>query len=150
MEITGEQIIAAPRQRVWEALNDPQVLQACIPGCESLELEEDGSYSAAVTARVGPVKAQFSTGITLTEINPPVSYTLVGEGKGGAAGFARGSADVVLEEVEEGTHLHYTAAIQPGGKLAQVGSRLLGGTVRKLSEQFFSRFKENVEGTSSD
>jgi len=150
MEITGEQTIAASRARVWEALNDPQVLQACIPGCEALEQEEDGSLSAAVVAKIGPVKARFNTGISLTDVNAPVSYTLVGEGKGGAAGFARGSADVVLEEVEEGTLLRYTAAIQPGGKLAQVGSRLLGGTVRKLSEQFFTRFKETVESGSSE
>ena len=125
-----------------------QVLKECIPGCDSLEQQEDGSLHAAVTAKIGPVKARFNTGISLTEVNAPVSYTLVGEGKGGAAGFARGTADVQLEESEEGTLLTYTAGIQPGGKLAQVGSRLLGGTVRKLSEQFFANFKEHVEGGS--
>ena len=146
MDVTGEQIIGADRDAVWAALNDPAVLMACIPGCESLDAVADNRFEANVLAKIGPVKARFSTAIELCDVRPPVSYTLVGEGKGGAAGFARGSASVELEEHAEGTLLRYTAAIQSGGKLAQVGARLLGGTVRKLSEQFFTRFAEHMHG----
>lgn len=149
MDIDGEQTIAASRTRVWEALNDPQVLKACIPGCEAMEPDGDGRYSAAIVAKIGPVKARFTTGIYIEDAIAPESYTLVGDGKGGAAGFARGTAAVRLDEVEGGTLLHYTAAIHPGGKLAQMGSRLLVGTVRKLTEDFFSRFAVMVEGDES-
>lgn len=144
MDITGQYRIPVSRQAVWEALNDPEVLGECIPGCESIERISDTEFHATVTAKVGPVKAGFETQVTLSDLRPPASYTLTGEGKGGAAGFARGSADVELEEDGEGTVLRYTARIQPGGKLAQVGSRLIGGTARKLAEQFFSRFAERV------
>ena len=144
MDITGEYRIAVPRQTVWDALNDPDILGECIPGCESIERRSDTEFGAKVIAKVGPVKAGFDTQITLSDLNPPASYTLTGEGKGGAAGFARGSAEVELEEDGEETVLRYTARIQPGGKLAQVGSRLIGGTARKLGEQFFSKFAEKM------
>lgn len=144
MDINGEYRLAVPRQAVWDALNDPEVLADCIPGCDSLERVSDTEFSAKVTAKVGPVKAGFATQVTLSDLNPPESYTLTGEGKGGAAGFARGSAEVSLEEDGNETILRYTARIQPGGKLAQVGSRLIGGTARKLGEQFFSKFAEKM------
>ncbi|MFT5394730.1 MAG: carbon monoxide dehydrogenase subunit G [Gammaproteobacteria bacterium] len=140
MDITGEYRLAVARETVWEALNDPAVLGECIPGCESIEQLSETQFSAKVVAKVGPVKAGFDTHVTLSDLNPPQSYTLTGEGKGGAAGFARGSAEVTLAEDGADTVLTYSARIQPGGKLAQVGSRLIGGTARKLAEQFFSKF----------
>jgi carbon monoxide dehydrogenase subunit G len=140
MDITGEYRLAVPRETVWEALNDTAVLGECIPGCESIEQLSETQFSAKVVAKVGPVKAGFDTHVTLSDLNPPQSYTLSGEGKGGAAGFARGSAEVTLAEDGADTVLTYSARIQPGGKLAQVGSRLIGGTARKLAEQFFSKF----------
>ena len=144
MDISGEFQVPLPREEVWKALNDPDVLCQCIPGCQSLEQVGDDEFDADVLAKVGPVKARFRTRIVMSDINPPVSYTLSGEGKGGAAGFASGRADVSLEEADEETVLHYTARIQPGGKLAQVGSRLIGGTARKLAADFFSRFVETI------
>lgn len=144
MDITGEYRITLGREAVWKALNDPEVLGTCIPGCEVIERVSDTQFNAKVVAKVGPVKAGFDTEVTLSDLNPPASYTLTGEGKGGAAGFARGSAEVQLEQDGDETILRYTARIQPGGKLAQVGSRLIGGTARKLGEQFFSKFAERM------
>lgn len=144
MDITGDFHIALPREEVFKALNDPEVLGRCIPGCESLERTAENEYDAKVLAKIGPVKARFETRIEVTDLNPPVSWTLVGEGKGAAAGFVSGSAEVNLEEEGDGTMLHYTAKLQPGGKLAQIGSRLMGGTVRKLSADFFARFAEEL------
>ncbi len=144
MDITGEYRISRHREAVWQALNDPEVLGDCIPGCEHIERISDTQFNAKVIAKVGPVKAGFDTEVTLSDLSPPASYTLTGEGKGGAAGFARGSAEVQLEEDGDETVLRYTARIQPGGKLAQVGSRLIGGTARKLGEQFFSKFAERM------
>ena len=144
MDITGEFRVALPREAVFEALNDPEVLGQCIPGCQTLERTGAHEFDADVVARVGPVKARFRTRISVSNLNPPESYTLSGEGRGGVAGFASGSADVSLESVDGETVLRYTARIRPGGKIAQVGSRLIGGTARKLGTDFFSRFVEVV------
>ena len=144
MDITGEYRVPLPREAVFEALNDPDVLGQCIPGCQTLERVGEHEYDADVVAKVGPVKARFRTRIEVSNLKPPESYTLSGEGKGGVAGFASGSADVSLEQTDEDTVLRYTARIRPGGKIAQVGSRLIGGTARKLGADFFSRFVEVV------
>ncbi len=146
MDITGEYRIPRDRETVWRALNDPEILGECIPGCESMEKVSDTEFNARVLSKVGPVKARFETRVTLSDLVPPERYTLTGEGKGGAAGFARGSAEVELVADGDATVLRYKARIQPGGKLAQVGSRLIGGTARKLAEEFFSRFAERVGG----
>jgi hypothetical protein len=145
MEMSGEQIIAAPRQAVWDALNDPEVLKACIPGCDSLEKTSDTDMTATVTAKVGPVKAKFNGSVTLSEIDPPNGYRISGEGKGGAAGFAKGGAQVTLSDSNEGgTVLRYTVDATVGGKLAQIGSRLIDATAKKLSGEFFVAFAEHV------
>lgn len=140
MDMTGEFRIPAPRQKVWDALNDPEALKQCIPGCESIEKISDTEFAANVLSKVGPVKAKFATKLTLSNLDPPASYTIAGEGQGGVAGFAKGSADVTLEEDQSETVLRYAAQFQAGGKLAQVGSRLLGGTARKLADDFFGNF----------
>ena len=144
MDITGEYRVPLPREAVFEALNDPEVLGRCIPGCQTLEKVGEHQYDADVVARIGPVKARFRTRIEVSNVNPPESYTLSGEGRGGAAGFASGSADVSLEAVDDETVLRYIARVRPGGKIAQVGSRLIGGTARKIGSDFFSRFVEVV------
>ena len=147
MELTGEYKIPAPRQTVWEGLNDPETLKACIPGCEELEKSGDDSFAAKVKSKIGPVSAKFSGEVTLSDLNPPESYTISGEGKGGAAGFAKGSARVNLaEDGPDATVLTYTANAQVGGKLAQVGSRLVKGAAQKTADQFFSKFAEVVGG----
>ena len=144
MDITGDFDIPAPRQQVWEALNDPDVLAQCIPGCESIERESDTELTAKMKAKIGPVKARFESRVVLSNLNPPQSYTISGEGKGGPAGFGKGSADVTLADDGANTKLHYTATLQVGGKLAQVGSRLVGGAARKIANDFFSKFAEVV------
>lgn len=147
MELTGEQRIPAPRQKVWEALNDPDILGQAIPGCQSIEKHGDDKFSAKVKAKVGPVSATFGGEVTLSELNPPESYTISGEGKGGAAGFAKGGAKVRLEEDgPNATILHYTVTANVGGKLAQIGSRLIDSTAKKLSGEFFEKFSEVVAG----
>ena len=149
MELTGERRIAAPRETVWRALNDPEVLLAAIPGCQALEKTGDNAFSATVQARVGPVKATFAGSVELSEIKEPEGYRISGEGVGGAAGFARGGARVRLAEDGddgEATLLSYEVDAQVGGKLAQIGSRLVQGAARKLAGQFFDRFAEAVEG----
>ncbi len=149
MDMTGEYRIAASREQVWEGLNDPETLQASIPGCESLEKTGENSFSAKVVAKVGPVKAKFNGDVTLSNINPPESYTISGEGKGGAAGFAKGGADVKLaDDGEGGTILTYSAKADVGGKLAQLGSRLIDGTSKKMADEFFSNFREQVAPTT--
>jgi len=160
MDIKGEYRIATSREQVWEALNDPEVLRRCIPGCESLEKLSDTEMQAKVMAAIGPVRARFNTSLQLENINPPESYTLVGESKAGAAGFGRGSADVSLVEADGGTILSYQAALKVGGKLAQVGSRLVEGATRKIADEFFKKFSleldpraqrldEDIESTAS-
>jgi len=145
MDITGEYRIAAPRERVWAALNDPEVLKACIPGCETLSQVSPTEVNARVVAKVGPVRAAFDTRLQLTKLNPPVSYTLVGESKGGAAGFGRGTADVILDVDGPVTVLRYNADFQVGGKLAQVGARLVSGVTRKTADDFFSAFSTRLD-----
>ncbi|MFQ5936480.1 MAG: carbon monoxide dehydrogenase subunit G [Acidiferrobacterales bacterium] len=146
MDITGEFRIPASRQRVWNALNDPDALRASIPGCQSIEKLSDTQFAAKMLSKVGPVKAKFNTKLTLSKLNPPESYTLTGEGQGGVAGFAKGGADVTLSEDGTQTVLHYSARVQVGGKLAQVGSRLLDGTARKLADEFFTNLVAHLGG----
>lgn len=137
MEIKGEYRIANGRQRVWEALNDPAMLRKCIPGCQLLEQQADNEFRARIATSVGPVRATFETRIRLEDLNPPESYRLTGESKAGAAGFGRGSADVRLVEQDRLTVLTYTADFNVGGRLAQVGSRLVQGATRKTADDFF-------------
>lgn len=144
MEFSGEYKIPAPRQKVWEALNDPAILQQAIPGCESLEKTSDTELKAAVRMRVGPVSAKFGGKVTLSDFDPPNSYRISGEGQGGAAGFAKGGAVVKLADDGGATVLTYTADAQVGGKIAQVGARLIEGTAKKLADEFFSKFAELV------
>ncbi|CUA94097.1 SRPBCC family protein [Pannonibacter indicus] len=149
MDMTGEYRIPAPRTDVWNALNDPDVLKACIPGCESLEMTSPAEMTATVTAKIGPVKAKFQGAVTLENLNPPESYTIAGEGKGGVAGFAKGSADVHLAEDGGDTILTYTVRAQVGGKLAQLGSRLIDSTARKMADEFFGNFSQMVAGDAA-
>jgi carbon monoxide dehydrogenase subunit G len=144
MELRGEYRIAAPRARVWAMLNDADVLRGCIPGCESLEGTPQDGFSARVTTKVGPVKATFSGAVTLSNVNAPESYTITGEGKGGVAGFAKGGADVHLAEDGGDTVLTYLVNAQVGGKLAQLGGRLIDSTAKKLADQFFACFAERA------
>ena len=144
MDLSGEYRIPADREAVWRALNDPEVLKQCIPGCEELEKVSDTEFTAKVTSKVGPVRAKFKGKVTLSELDPPKSYKISGEGQGGAAGFARGGATVSLAEDGGVTVLSYTADAQVGGKLAQIGSRLIAGTARKLADEFFTSFVETV------
>ena len=146
MEIKGEYRIAAPRDKVFAALNDPAVLQACIPGCESLEKTSDTEMKAKVRLRIGPVSASFTGKVTLSDIDPPNGYKITGEGQGGAAGFAKGGADVKLADDAGSTVLTYNVDAQVGGKIAQVGARLIDGTARKLADEFFGKFAAMVGG----
>ena len=147
MDLTGEERIAASRDTVWKALNDPEILKACIPGCESLEKISDTELEATVGVKIGPVKARFNGKVELTNLNPPSSYTISGEGKGGVAGFAKGGADVVLTDEGNETVLAYTVNADVGGKIAQLGSRLIASTSKKLATQFFENFNAAVSGT---
>ena len=144
MEMSGEQHIPLPQQRVWEALNDPEILKACIPGCESIDRVSENEYKVAMTAAIGPVKAKFSGKLLLAEMNPPNSYLLAFEGSGGAAGFGKGSAQVTLAPESGGTLLTYKATASVGGKLAQIGSRLIDGVAKKMADDFFIRFNKTV------
>jgi uncharacterized protein len=146
MEIKGEYRIAAPREKVFAALNDQAVLQACIPGCESLEKTSDTEMKAKVRMRIGPVSASFSGKVTLSDIDPPNGYRISGEGQGGAAGFAKGGAVVALREDTGETVLTYNVDAQVGGKIAQVGARLIDGTAKKLADEFFGKFVTMVGG----
>src|SRR5690606_35300293 len=145
LNMEGEERIEAPIQKVWEALNDPEVLKASIPGCQSLEKTADNGLAATVVLKIGPIKATFNGAVTLSNLNPPNGYTISGEGKGGIAGFAKGGADVTLtEDGPNMTTLKYTAKADVGGKIAQLGSRLIESTSKKLAGQFFSTFNETV------
>ncbi len=144
MEMTGRYQIPAPRDKVWAALNDPVVLKACIPGCEALDKVSDTEMTATVKAKVGPVSATFEGRVTLSDLDPPNSCTISGEGKGGAAGFAKGGADVTLADDDGMTLLTYTAKAQVGGKLAQVGARLIDATAKQMADQFFAAFTDKV------
>jgi len=144
MDMAGRERIAAPRERVYAALNDSEVLKAAIPGCETIEVVSATEMTATVVTRIGPVKARFRGAVTLSDLDPPSGYTIAGEGKGGTAGFAKGGATVRLEKDGAGTVLHYEVKADVGGKLAQLGSRLIDSTARKLAGDFFARFGELV------
>ncbi len=144
MELEGSRIIAADRQTVWEALNTVEVLQASIPGCKEMTGNAADGFEAVVTQKIGPVKATFKGAVTLTDIVEAESYRIVGEGKGGAAGFAKGGALVRLADAEGGTELIYTVEAKVGGKLAQLGSRVVSGVAKKLADQFFENFEMAV------
>ncbi|WP_136661193.1 carbon monoxide dehydrogenase subunit G [Nitratireductor sp. XY-223] len=145
MEMSDSQRIRAPRQTVYHALNDPEILKQSIPGCEELEMVSDTEMTATVVLRVGPVKARFAGNVELSDLVPPESYTISGEGKGGVAGFAKGGATVKLIEDGDDTILEYDVRADIGGKLAQLGSRLINSTSKKLAGQFFSNFSAIVE-----
>ena len=142
MDLTGEYRIPAPREAVWQALNDPEILKQSIPGCEEIQKLSDTEMTAKVTARVGPVKASFSGKVTLSDLDPPNGYKISGEGTGGVAGFARGGAEVHLtpDESGAGTILTYTATAAVGGKLAQIGQRLVDSAAKKMADDFFTNF----------
>jgi len=144
MEMSGEYRIPAPRETVWLALNDPVILRECIPGCQALEMTSETTMTAKVQAKVGPVKANFTGDVTLSNIDPPRGYTISGEGKGGVAGFAKGGADVALEEAGDDTLLRYTAKAQVGGKLAQIGARLIDATAKQIADEFFNNFAKKL------
>lgn len=143
MELSGDCLIAATRDAVWAALNDPEVLKACIPGCKTLEKSGDDRFEAVAELKIGPVQARFSGVITLSDIEAPHRYTLNGEGRG-VAGFAKGDARVTLQEAAAGTLLTYTVHANVGGKLAQLGGRLIDATAKKLAEAFFAQFVAQV------
>jgi carbon monoxide dehydrogenase subunit G len=150
MELTNTRIVPAPPAAVWAALNDPAILKECLPGCESLERAGDNAFQAVMATRVGPVSARFTGRVTMSDIDPPNAYTLRFEGQGGAAGFARGEARITLApDGERHTSLHYAAKAQVGGKLAQIGSRLVDGAAAKMTDDFFTRFVERV-GTPAE
>lgn len=140
LEMSGEYVLPRDRATVYAALNDPEMLKRCIPGCEQLEKLSDADFAAVVKMTIGPVSARFKGKLRLEDLDPPNGYRIVGEGEGGVAGFARGGAKVRLVEVPEGTKLAYDAEAQVGGKIAQLGQRLLAGTARKIADKFFGNF----------
>jgi carbon monoxide dehydrogenase subunit G len=144
MTMNGEYQLPAPQQTVWEALNDPAVLKACIPGCESLDKTSDNGFQAVATIKIGPVKAKFKGSVTLSDIDPPNGYKISGQGEGGVAGFAKGGANVKLVPKDGGTLLSYTVEAQIGGKLAQLGQRLINGAAKKVADDFFGNFAKAV------
>ncbi len=147
MDMSGTERIEAPIGAVWQALNDPEILRQAIPGCESLDKTSDTDMSAKVVLKIGPIKAKFEGAVALSNLDPPRSYTISGEGKGGIAGFAKGGADVALEaDGDAATILTYNVKAEVGGKIAQLGSRLIDSTAKKLAGEFFSRFGELVAG----
>ncbi len=151
MEMSGEELINAPKSVVWDALNDPAILKQAIPGCETVDKESDTEFTAKVKVKVGPVKATFTGQVTLSNIDAPNGYTITGEGKGGAAGFGKGGADIKLSETDGGTLLTYDVKASVGGKMAQIGSRLIDSTAKKLAGEFFNSFNELVsEGANDD
>lgn len=150
MEITGTQTITAPRARVWEALNDPAILKASLPGCDSVERSGDDAFKVVVAAAIGPLRARFNGSLAITEAKAPESCVMVFQGQGGAIGFGKGSSTVVLREVGEATELSYSAKAEVGGKLAQVGSRLIDSVARKMSDDFFHAFRKQLAPTPSE
>ncbi|THK37440.1 carbon monoxide dehydrogenase [Ensifer sp. MPMI2T] len=148
MEMTGEERIAARRDAVWQCLNDPEILKRCIPGCQSLEMKSPTELTAVVKVKIGPVSATFNGSVVLSNLNPPQSYTISGEGKGGIAGFAKGGADVTIAEEGDDTVLRYDVKAEVGGKIAQLGSRLIDSTAKKLAQQFFADFNLAVSGAA--
>jgi uncharacterized protein len=154
MTMTGEVVLPAPRETVWAALNDPAVLKACIPGCESLDRTDDTGFQAVAKVAVGPVKATFKGKVTLSDIDPPAGYTITGEGQGGVAGFAKGGAKVRLEpaegEAEHATRMTYDVEAQVGGKLAQLGGRLINGVAKKYADTFFENFARQLRPADAE
>jgi carbon monoxide dehydrogenase subunit G len=148
MDMTGERRIPAPRQAVWEALNDPEVLKASIPGCESLEKLDGDQMKATAAIKVGPISARFTGKVQLSEIDPPNGYRISGEGQGGVAGFAKGGANVALTDDGADTLLSYQVNAQVGGKLAQLGGRLIDATAKQMADAFFDRFSAKVQAMS--
>ncbi len=146
MQMSGEFRIEASRDAVWAALNDPEVLKQAIPGCQEIDMVSDTEFAATVKAKVGPVSAKFTGNVNLTDLDPPNGYTISGEGKGGPAGFAKGGAKVRLEADGAATILHYEVDAHVGGKLAQIGSRLIDATAKKMAGDFFAKFAEVVGG----
>ncbi len=146
MEMTGEQLIPLPQQQTWEALNDPDVLKDCIPGCESITRTADDEYDVVMTAKVGPVSAKFKGKMKMSDVDPPRGYKLGFEGQGGVAGFAKGEATVALTPEGGSTRLAYNAKATVGGKLAQVGARLIDGVARQLAGKFFEAFERRADG----
>lgn len=144
MEMQGSRPLAITQQQAWDALNDPEVLKACIPGCDSIEATGENAYAITMALKIGPVSARFKGAITLADINPPRSYTLGFEGTGGPAGFGKGSAKVTLTPQDAGCELSYTASATVGGKIAQVGQRLIDGVAKSMAEKFFTRFDEEM------
>ena len=145
LQQSGECRIAAPRAAVWQALNDPAVLERCIEGCEGMQRSGEAQFIATVRTKIGPVSASFTGEVTLADLVPPTSYRIIGSGTGGAAGFARGEARVTLHEVDDGTLLEYALDAKVGGKLAQIGSRLVDGAARKMADDFFARLRGVLE-----
>ncbi len=146
MEMTGEQLIPVPQEKVWRGLNDPEVLKACITGCESIDKVSDNEYKVALVAAVGPVKAKFTGKLLISDLNPPNSYSIAFEGSGGAAGFGKGGSQVKLVPEGSSTRLSYAAKATVGGKLAQIGSRLVDGVARKMADDFFVKFNALMSG----
>jgi carbon monoxide dehydrogenase subunit G len=148
MEMKGDQLIPAPQRKVWEALNDPQALKACIPGCETIDRSADNEYIVTMVSRIGPVSAKFKGKLTLSDVRPPDSYSLSFEGQGGAAGFAKGGASVRLSAESTSTRLSYDVKANVGGKLAQIGSRLIDAAAKKVADDFFRNFNERLSSAS--
>ncbi|MET4576536.1 CoxG family protein [Ottowia thiooxydans] len=150
MEIQGERLLAVPRADVWRALNDPAVLQRCVPGCDAFEADGEDKYRVAMQATVGPVRARFTGKLLISDIVPLTSYALNFEGSGGVAGFGKGTANVVLEDAEQGTRLRYSAQAQVGGRLAQVGARLIDGVTKRMADDFFTRFTNELASPQAE
>jgi uncharacterized protein len=144
MTMSGEVQLNAPREEVYKKLNDPEVLKACIPGCEQLDKLSDTEFQATSTMKVGPVKARWKGKVTLSDLDPPNGYKISGEGEGGVAGFAKGGAAVALSDKDGGTLLSYNVEAQIGGKLAQLGQRLIAGAAKKMADDFFDKFAKSV------
>ena len=145
MTMSGEQLLPASRETVWGKLNDPEVLKVCIPGCETLDLLGANEFQVVATNKIGPVKARFKGKVRLTDLDPPNGYRISGEGDGGIAGFAKGGATVKLTEKDGSTLLSYNVEAQIGGKLAQLGQRLINGAAKKLADDFFGKFAAAVK-----
>ena len=145
MDMQGSRQLAVTQQQAWDALNDPSVLKTCIPGCDKVEATGDNQYAIAMALKIGPVSAKFSGKITLSDINPPASYKLSFDGQGGVAGFGKGSAEVTLTPNDQGCDLSYTVHASVGGKIAQLGQRLIDGAAKSMAEDFFKRFDAEMQ-----
>jgi len=149
MTMQGEVVLPAGRDRVWAALNDPVVLKSCIPGCQELEKIGESEFRAVAKVAIGPVKATFKGAVTLSDLDPPNSYRISGDGQGGVAGFAKGGAKVRLDDAESGTRLAYDVDAQVGGKIAQLGGRLINGAAKKYADEFFANFAKSLVSTEN-